>query len=392
MLDQLPDSSLVIITGHGLLQRSNDTTFPYRQDSNYWYLTGIDEPDIIVVFDRSSEFIMLPARSEIRDTFDGQIDRQELARRSGITDILDSAEGWQRVRMKHGHAARIATLKASDPYVESMGFYTNPARVRLMKLLRQELSSVRTTDIRPYVASLRAIKQPQEVAAIKAAIELTSKSLLHMKNTVLMAGKHEYELEASITGAFRAASATHAYEPIVAAGANACTLHYTANKSPVKDGDLVLLDVGAEVEQYAADITRTYAVSEVNSRQREVHAAVKEAHAFALTKLKPGILMKEYEKEIETYMGGLLKRLGLIKKINHKTVRHYYPHATSHFLGLDVHDVGDYQKPLMAGMVLTVEPGIYIPEEAIGIRLEDDVLLTESGNQVLSMQLPLDCS
>jgi Xaa-Pro aminopeptidase len=151
--------------------------------------------------------------------------------------------------------------------------------------------------------------------------------------------------------------------------------------------ELIVIDIGAEVEHYAADITRTISLKTVSRRQRSVHEAVQEIQRQAIELLKPGVLMKDYEQNIEQLMGEKLRELGLIKSITHEAVRHYYPHATSHFLGLNVHDAGDYNRPLEPGVVLTVEPGIYIPEEGIGVRIEDDLLITPKGNKILSNKL-----
>jgi Xaa-Pro aminopeptidase len=183
----------------------------------------------------------------------------------------------------------------------------------------------------------------------------------------------------------------HAFEPIVAGGPRACTLHNVANSGKLSADELVLMDVGAEIEHYAADITRTISLNGSPSRrQQAVHAAVLEVQEFALGLLKPGILLKEYEQQIEHFMGEKLRELGLIKIITHDGVRAYYPHATSHFLGLNVHDVGEYDRPLEPGVVMTVEPGIYIASEGIGVRIEDDVLVTPKGPKILSSKLPRD--
>jgi Xaa-Pro aminopeptidase len=229
------------------------------------------------------------------------------------------------------------------------------------------------------------IKQPPELVALQQAIDITSKSL----NDALAAGKEyefEYQLEASIAHGFRYRGAHgHSFEPIVAGGKNACTLHNVKNRSPLHQQTLVVCDVGAEVSHYAADITRTISVGKPTTRQKAVYAAVLSVQEYALGLLKPGVSLKKYEQQVVKRMGEELKRLGLIKRADSKNIRQYFPHATSHFLGLNVHDVGDYQLPLEAGIVLTCEPGIYIPEEGIGVRLEDDVLITSEGNRVLSV-------
>ena len=153
---------------------------------------------------------------------------------------------------------------------------------------------------------------------------------------------------------------------------------------------LVLLDVGAESSQYAADISRTYAIGEPTKRQQQIHEAVIEVQDYAFGLLKPGVMLAEYEKQVTHFMGEKLRSLGLIKNVEDDEIRKYFPHATSHFLGYDVHDVGDYSRPLEPGVVMTVEPGIYIPEEGIGVRIEDDVLITTTGIEILTEQLPRD--
>jgi Xaa-Pro aminopeptidase len=199
----------------------------------------------------------------------------------------------------------------------------------------------------------------------------------------------EYEIEADLTRGFRRRGAMgHAFEPIVAGGERACTLHNVANNGQLSSDELLLLDVGAEVRHYAADITRTYSIGTPSRRQQAVFDAVLEVQQFAFSLLKPGALLKENEQQIEQFMGEKLRELGLIKNIEHDEVRKFYPHSTSHFLGLNVHDIGDYSRPLEPGMVLTVEPGMYIPDEKIGVRIEDDVLITDDGYEILTDRLP----
>jgi Xaa-Pro aminopeptidase len=258
-----------------------------------------------------------------------------------------------------------------------------------LKAVKNELELL---DLSPHVVRLRMVKQPVEVAAIQSAIDITIAAMkAATRPAVLKTYTYEYELEAALTHGFRKRGATgHAFEPIVASGNRACTLHNVANNGALAASDLVVLDVGAEVEHYAADITRTKSLSLPSRRQQAVHAAVLDTQTFAKSLLKPDVLLREYEKEIEQYMGEKLRELGLIKTITHEAVRSFYPHATSHFLGLNVHDSGDYDRPLEPGMVLTVEPGIYISNEGIGVRIEDDVLVTQTGIKVLSDKLSHD--
>ncbi len=378
----------IVITANGLLQRNGDSNFAFRQDSSFWYLTGIEEPDVLLVMDKDKEYLIVPDRDEHRAAFDGAIDTSHLSEVSGISDVQEAKSGWKLLSARLKRVKHVATLAAAPAYLESQGLYTNPARNRLIDQIKVANEDVEMLDLRPHLARMRMVKQPIELELLQQAVDTTVDTLQRLKKKGWQKFSYEYELEAAITSGFRSSAATHAYHPIVAAGKNACTLHYTHNNDAIEQGSLLLLDVGAEVNNYAADITRTYIVGEPTKRQQQVFDAVLDVHHFACNLLKPGVLIREYEESVQQYMGEKLRELGLIKSIEQDTVRHYYPHATSHFLGLDVHDVADYDRPLEPGMVLTVEPGIYIPEEGIGIRIEDDVVIEETGIRVLTDKLP----
>jgi len=375
----------IVITASGLLQRSADATFPFRQDSNFWYLTGINEPDVILVIDKEKEYLIVPERTQSREVFDGSIQNEELAKISGVKTVLDSGEGWKQLGGRLKRAKHVASFEPSPAFIEAYGLFTNPARARLLEKIRGYNPEIVLINLRSQMAAMRVVKQPQELRALTKAIEITVKSLKRLNYSKY---KYENEVEAEITRHFRRHGYDHAYQPIVASGKNACTLHYIANKAPLNKKDLLLIDTGAEVENYAADITRTYSISEPSKRQQAVYSAVLSAQEYAFSLLKPGVLLKDYEDKMEHFLGEKLREIGLIKVIDKENVRKYCPHSVSHFLGLDVHDAGNYKRPLETGMVLTVEPGIYIPAEGIGVRIEDDVLITEEGIKVLSKKLP----
>jgi len=378
----------IVVTANGLLQRGSDSTYGFVQDANFWYLTGIDEPDITLVMDRDQEYLIVPRRSAARRAFDGAPDESALSQRSGIRTIYDDKEGWEQLGERLKKVKHVATLAAPPAYIERFGLYTNPARAALATRLKTT-ANVKLLDLSKHLVHLRMVKQSAEVSAIRSAIDITVGSL---KNTLrpskLKKYVYEYELEAELSRGFRRrGSAGHAFEPIIAAGARACTLHNVANDGELSAGELIIIDVGAEVEHYAADITRTISLDPPSRRQQAVHAAVAEVQKFAFDLLKPGLHLQEYEKQVRQLMGEKLRQLELIKTASPKNIRKFYPHATSHFLGLNVHDVGDYNRPLEPGMVLTVEPGIYIPKEDTGVRIEDDVLITPQGHEVLSAKL-----
>jgi Xaa-Pro aminopeptidase len=383
---ELCDDAPIVIAANGLLQRGADSAYKFAQDANFWYLTGIDEADVVLVMDADEEYLILPGQSDYQKTFDSAAPGRELAARSGIKKIYQQAEGWERLGARLKKSKRAATVAPPPAHLEIYGMYTNPARAGLVKKLRTCQRGLSIKNVAPQLAQQRMIKQPEEIAAIQTAVDITAASL---KDTFNGKYKYEYELEAEIAAGFRRRGAAgHAFEPIVAAGKRACTLHNVANNGAVEPGDLVVVDVGAEVEHYAADITRTISPGRPSARQRAVYEAVLAAQEFAIDLLKPDLEFNDYRQQTDHFIGEKLRQLGLIKTLNAKNIQRYYPHSISHFMGLNVHDVGDYGQPMQAGMALTVEPGIYIPEEGIGVRIEDDVLITEKGHQILSGKLP----
>lgn len=384
---------LIAVTANGLLQKSNvDSAHLFYQDADFWYLTGINEPDIILVMDGNDEYLIVPDRPAIREAFDGAVAYGPLAKRSGVRTVVDGKTGWERLARSLEKTGRVSTPAAPPAYLERYGIYTNPARANLGARLKSHAGRLKLLDLQPDLARLRMIKQPQELKAMQAAIDITMETMKDvLKTSSRKKYGYEYEIEAELTRGFRRHGADgHSFEPIVAGGERACTLHNVANDNRLAANELVIVDVGAEVEHYAADITRTVSLRPPSKRQVEVHAAVLDVQRFALSLLKPGITFKDYEGQVRNYMGGKLRELGLIKTNSPKNVQKFYPHGTSHYIGLNVHDAGDHDRPLEPGVVVSCEPGIYIPKEGIGIRIEDDVLITKTGNKVLSSKLPKD--
>jgi Xaa-Pro aminopeptidase len=381
----------IVITANGRIQQAADEAYPFTQDSNFWYLTGIDEPDVVLVMEQNNEYLILPERTLVSEIFDGAITAEAVSRTSGITDVYTEKEGWKYFSSRLKRLRHAATLGSNPPYMETFGMYANPARATLIHRLKEYNANVELLDLRQHLARLRMIKQEPELTSMQKAIDITLDTLKTISRpSTLKRYAYEYEIEADITRGFRRAGAAgHAFTPIVAAGAHAVTLHNIANEGKLASDELLVADVGAQYNHYSADITRTFDLGMAPKRAQNVHAAVVEVYTYACSLLKPGVLIRDYEKEVETFMGEKLRELGLIKVIERDDVRQYFPHATSHFLGLDTHDVGDYDRPLEQGVVMTVEPGIYIPEEGIGIRVEDDVLITASGIEVMSARLPL---
>jgi len=376
---------LIVVPAAGQLQRSADTTYPFCQDRNFWYLTGLSEPDLTLVLAQNGCFIIQPGRSKVRIAFDGGGQSQGMEKQSGIDTVYPEKSGWERLSSLAKQTEEIGVVATPPGYIKHYGMYTNPARSRLARRLRARFPGHTLTSVAPHLAGMRSVKQPQELKALQKAIDITTDSITQLRQDAQKMS-YEYELEARLSEQFRANGGSgHAFEPIIASGRHATTLHYIENNGVLENNNLVVCDVGAQADQYCADVTRTIAIGKPTQRHREVHQAVLEVQQFALDLLKPGVLLKEYEQQVGLEMRRQLTQLGLLAPSDgREQAWRYYPHATSHFLGLDVHDVGDYTQPLAENMVLTCEPGIYIAEEGFGVRVEDDVLITAKGNHIMS--------
>ncbi len=375
---------LIILTAYTQMQRGADAAFAFEQEANFWWLTGIDAPDWWVIIDgaRHTSWLVAPHVSEVNQIFDGSLTYEAAQTVSGIEAILTRDEA---TTLLHDLATRHTVVHTlGDPsFIEYIDFTLNPAPRQLHRLLERTFADV--LDCQWDLAKLRAIKQPEEIMAIKKAIKLTMQSFADVK-VLLPEFHYEYEIEAEFSYAFRRRGATgHAYDPIVASGANACTLHYGENNAKLKPRQLVLLDIGARVHGYAADISRTYAYGEPTKRQLAIHVAVQQAQEKIIKLLKPHASIATYYEQVDEIMKTALAELNLLASAD--DYRRYFPHAISHGLGIDVHDSLGRATEFLPGMVLTVEPGIYVPEEGIGVRIEDNILITETGHTNLSSAL-----
>ncbi len=382
------ETDLIIVTANALLQRNSDNTYRFRQDSNFWYLTGIETNEAILVISRNKEYIILPNQEHYQRIFDGPILEKEVTLKSGIEDVVAEKDGWRSLKATLKRKKHVATITPSPAYIDHYKFYTNPARANLVQKIQAINPNIAIVDIRPHLTDMRMIKQAPELKTINAAIAITNQTLKEIKQN-LARYVYEYEIEADLTYGFRRRGAHgHAFHPIIAGGKNACILHYFANSDNLKAARFVLFDVGAELDNYAADISATFWSTIPTKRETEVYEAVLAVQTYIYSVMKPGALIKEYEKQVEQFMGEQLYKLGLIKTMEREAIRQYFPHAASHHLGLDAHDIADYKRPLEQNMVLAAEAGIYIQEEGIGVRIEDNVAITQTGNKILSADLP----
>jgi Xaa-Pro aminopeptidase len=389
--------------------RNRDTHYPYRQDSDLLYLTGFPEPEAVLVLVpgrvHGETLLFCRERDPDREAWDGPrfgpegaVEAFGLDDAYPITDLDDILPGLLEGRSRvYYHFGRDAEFD-----LKLIGWVN---RVRAMMKMGNKPPH-EFLELGHLLDELRLFKDRDELRMMQRAADITVAA--HQAGMrAVRPGMHEYELQAEIERVFRANDAVPAYGSIVGAGANACVLHYVANNAPVADGDLVLVDAGAEYRGYAADITRTFpANGRFSKEQRLLHDLVGDAQAAALALARPGTPYEAgHLAAVRTLTEGLL-RLGLLKgqlekNIDDGSYRRFYPHKTGHWLGLDVHDVGDYRidgesRLLEPGMVFTIEPGLYVrPDDTsvaakwrgIGIRTEDDVLVTRDGHKVLTGKL-----
>lgn len=375
----------IALTAHDEQQAKSDMAHRFIQEPSFAYFTGITAPGWLCLYDGTTWYLQRPGTSETKALFDGSLSDDNARRLSGIDSVISADEGRTLLENLSSAHGSIATI-GPDPMRKYYEFQVNGAQAKLNRLLKKHFGA-NITDCRPVVKRLRAIKSDAEIAVMRQAIAVTVDAFRGVHETIDRFD-YEYQVEAVFNAAFRATGAGgHAYEPIVAGGANACVLHYQANQSALPENGLLLLDIGAQVDGYAADITRTYALGTPTQRQRSVHGAVERAHHAIIALIKPGVAFADYHHSVDEIMQRALEEIGVTVPISDSTYRTYFPHAISHGLGIDVHEsLGGYDT-FMPGMVLTVEPGIYIAEEGIGVRIEDDILVTASGSENLSGSL-----
>lgn len=384
------EGGLLVAAGYTGMQRGNDSEFRFEQESNFWYLSGVEFPDWWLIMDakRGKAWLVEPEIDETHRLFQESLFADDAKRISGISDVITHNQAMSMLRTAARSHQLVYTIGHSS-YVEYFNFTLNPAIQNMHRTLERTFAKVR--DFRPTLDKIRAIKQPIEIEKMQAAIDLTTVTFQEMKKK-FQNYKHEYEIEADLNYAFRATGGSgHAFDPIIAGGANATVAHYFTNNSALKKGSLVMMDIGVRLDGYCSDITRTWAFGRPTKRQQAVHRAVQSAQAQIIALLKPGLSIEEYHQKSDSIFKQEMIGLKLMRSIDDdEAYRRYFPYALSHGLGVDVHDSLGRPEEFQPGMVLTVEPGIHIGDEGIGVRIEDDILITETGHRNLSAKLSTD--
>lgn len=388
LLETVGSGALIVLTAYREMQRSNDAAFLFEQEANFLYLSGITAPDWWLIIDgrRRRSYAVAPTVSDTKQVFDGSLPPDDARQISGVDEVIDRDEADALLlRLAREHRL-VYTANESTQLKRYVSFGLNPAQRELTEYLKHRFQDVRGIELE--LARQRAIKQRVEVAAVQEAINITIGGFRAMRDD-LERYRYEYEAEARLGYEFRRVGADgQAYNPIVGAGEHACTLHYVANNAKLVKRSFLLIDAGAKYAGYSADITRTYSVGKPTERMRHIYEAVQYIQTELIGQCRPGLSLAELQKNAEALTETALNDLRLLGP--GKTVQDYFPHAISHGLGIDVHDsLGDY-KELQSGMVITIEPGIYIPEESLGVRIEDDILITDTGHRNLSGTLSTD--
>ena len=395
---QMQPNSALLLFSEIEKRRNNDCTYPFRQDSYFWYLTGFNEPNAALLLLKTEQtekaIIFLRPRDPLLETWNGC--------RLGVEHAPQQLNVNEAYSIEEFATALPKILKNLTAL-----YYVPEIHTWGDKLVAE--SAVNFSEIldwQPMVSEMRLIKSPNEIRLMQQAGQITALGHIKAMQTT-RPNCFEYEIESDILHEFnRHCARFPSYNSIVAGGSNACILHYTENDCPLNDGDLVLIDAGCEFAMYAGDITRTFPVNgKFSQPQREIYELVLKAQKRAIELLIPGNSIKQVNDEVIRIKTQGLVDLGILKGdvdtlIEQQAYRQFYMHGLGHWLGLDVHDVGSYgqdkQRILEIGMVITVEPGIYISEDAdvpeqykgIGVRIEDNLLMTEYGNKILTAAAP----
>lgn len=398
----LKPNSLALFVSNDILPTNADGSLAFIQNSDLFYLSGVDQEDtILMIFPdvkdgKHKEVLFIKETSELIAIWEGaKLTKAQATEVSGIEHIYWYHE-FEKVFKTFAFQAENFYLNSNEHTRRYIDMET--AEMRFNNKLRAQFPLHKIERSAPIMHKIRSVKHPVEIDLMQQACNITEKGFRRLLSFT-KPGVMEYEIEAELIHEFvRNRSRGFAYGPIIASGHSACVLHYVENNKPCKDGDVILLDVAAEYANYASDMTRAIPVNgKFTKRQREVYDAVLRVMKAATGMLKAGNTFEKYNKAVGDLMTEELLQLGLIKSDEVKNqnpawpaYKKYFMHGTSHFIGLDVHDVGFFAEPMQVGNAFTVEPGIYIPEENLGIRLENNIVITADGNMDLMKNIPLE--
>jgi Xaa-Pro aminopeptidase len=404
LVKELKSNSVAVLNANDIMPTNSDGSLRFRQNSDLFYLTGVDQEETILVLcpdfpdKKYHEVLFVRETSDLIATWEGhKLTKEQASEATGIETVLWTSEFPKifNTMMLMGDVEHVY-LNTNDHYRAEVPIETREAR--FVKWCMGKYPLHRYERLAPIMHRLRSIKSKFEIELLQEACDITARAFERVMKFV-KPGVMEYEIEAEWVHEFvRNGSRGFAYEPIIASGANSCVLHYIENDKACNKGDILLLDVGAEYANYNADLTRSIPVSgRYTKRQKDVYNAVLRIQRAAINMLKPGLKYFDYHKEVQKITESELIGLKLIDKKDVKNqdkskplFMNYFMHGTGHQLGLDVHDVGSMYHKMQEGQVWTVEPGIYIREEGLGIRIENNVVIKKDGVHDLMKNIPIE--
>ncbi len=370
LLDSLNEGTAI------LYSRGHEGETGYRADGSFWYLTGLDEPGAILILSPNEvdrEILLLPPRDIEAERWIGE--------RPALTESLQVAWGFDRIYRVGSLDRLIVSRMKSSPELRLISRLVGPTKdvppdLEYYKKVSERIPGVKIENSSRFLENMRMVKSEREIEAISKAIEITHNGLNNLFKEI-HPGVMEFQLDGFLEQSFKRQGAQHmAFAPIIGSGMESTILHYEKLDRPVEAGQLLLLDIGAQWDHYCADISRTIPIDGIfTEEQAKIYDIVLKAQKAAIDAVKPGVTLRD----IDNVAKDVIRKAGYIDD---------FIHSTSHHLGLDVHDASDYGAPLAPGMVITVEPGIYLPDSGIGVRIEDDVLVAKKGCIVLSKQIP----
>ena len=398
LITKMKENTIAIFNSNDIMPTNADGTMPFRQNNDLFWLCGVDQEESVLIISNNStekEILFLKETSELIAIWEGaKLTKEEAFNTSGISTVYWLSEMEEKLESliekcdgiylnKNIHSRAASKVETRDDRFRRM----------ISKKYKKEI-----LEVAPIMHELRSIKSESEISLMQNACNITEKGLRRIL-PFIKPGVMEYEIEAELMHEFlKNRSNGFAYQPIIGSGRDSCVLHYIDNNKECKDGDVLLMDFGAEYANYASDLTRTVPVNgRFSKRQKSVYNSVLHVMKEATKMLVPGTVFKEYNIEVGKIMESELIKLGLLDKHDvlkqdpkNPLFKKYFMHGTSHYLGLDVHDVGDFSWPMKEGMVFTCEPGIYILEEEMGIRLENDILVTSAEPEDLMKNIPIE--
>ena len=401
--EKMQPKSLAIFNSNDIYPVSSDSTMPFAQHRDIFYLSGVDqEESILLIFpdaykEEHREILFLRETNEHIAIWEGEkLTKEKATEVSGVKSVFWLSD-FDRIFYNLMNEAENIYLNKNDHYRAVLELQTREDR--FIERVKKEFPLHEILRSNPILQHLRSVKEPEEIALMQKACDITEKGIRRLLNFI-KPDVWEYEIEAELIHEFiKNRSKGFAYTPIIASGNNANVLHYIANNMQCKDGDLILLDVGAEYANYSSDLTRTIPVNgKFTERQKQIYNAVLDMKNFATSLLVPGNNWYDYHKECGDFYTSKFLELGLLDKAdvqnedkNWPAYKKYMMHGTSHHMGLDTHDYGILSDKFVENMVFTVEPGIYLPAEGIGIRIEDDVVIQKSGEPFnLMKNIPIE--